>query len=767
MISTMEWLLALVIAALPIQAAAHYPTAEQTRAEFESVCARLLAGDDPIFGRAPIEALEKRVSHADRAEEAILQDLSLLGFAYIRVGRLEEAERAITRARDIYRNLGLEAPKLWAYLSTMAGIVSLNLAEQRNCLTLTGEGACVLPVRPSAVHSEPALARQAGDRFLEALARQPEDIAARWLLNISRMLSGDYPDLVPPALQLPADRLTSEPIDKSLGSWMDVSTRLGVETLDLAGGAVVDDFDGDGLLDLVSTSWGPCDPMRAFRNLGPDGFEDVTTAWGLDAQLGGLNLTHADFDNDGDLDLLVLRGAWLGTEGRIRNSLLRNDLDGEAARFVDVSVAAGIAYPAYPTQAGAWGDYDNDGDLDLYVANEADDIVIDPSLANNTIREGHPAQLFRNNGNGTFTDVARTAGVRDRGFAKGAAWGDYDNDGDLDLYVSNLGPNVLFRNDGNGRFTDVTSEVGGQGQDRRTFSTWFFDFDHDGDLDLFAASYNVPADVIAAHYLGVELIAEGWETRSDRTLSNPILFRNDDGRLTDASAELGLKQPVLTMGANYGDIDGDGYLDLYLGTGMPDFAALNPNVLFINQDGAHFSDQTFATGLGHLQKGHAVAFGDLDFDGDEDLYQQLGGAFPYDRYRNALYLNPNDDPERRWLVLRLRGSPSNRFAVGARVRIEVEDATGQMRRLERVVSSGSSFGGSSLQLEVGLGTARAIRSVAVAWPGQAPGAAKVLSGFELDRYYLVEEGAEKPVLIPTESFRYQLGRQRMHHHEEP
>ena len=165
------------------------------------------------------------------------------------------------------------------------------------------------------------------------------------------------------------------------------------------------------------------------------------------------------------------------------NSLLRNNIDRGDATFTDVTEAAGLSEPALPTQAAAWGDIDNDGDLDLYIGNESRSE--DP-----TSPHAYPAQLFRNNGNGTFTDVALSAGVANFRYTKGAALGDFDNDGDLDLYVSNVGPNRLYRNEGDGTFVDVAAELGVEEPAGRSFAAWFFDYDNDGWLDLFVSAYD-------------------------------------------------------------------------------------------------------------------------------------------------------------------------------------------------------------------------------------------------------------------------------------
>ncbi|HSL83724.1 MAG TPA: FG-GAP-like repeat-containing protein, partial [Thermoanaerobaculia bacterium] len=615
-------------------------------------------------------------------------------------------------------------------------MVHLQRAEDQNCLGMRTAASCILPIAPEAVHHHPEEARRAGDLFARALELAPDDVGARWLLALARMLEGRYPEGVPEPLRLPEEALRPE---APFPRWIDVAGTLGVAATDLSGGAVMDDFDGDGWLDLVSTSWDPCAPMKAFRNDGRGGFEDVTRAWGLDVQLGGLNLVHADYDGDGDLDLLVLRGAWLGGDGLIRNSLLRNDLAGPSGRFVDVTVAAGLAYPAYPTQTAAWADYDGDGDLDLYVGNESPIGSTRPTTLSGRTGRSFPSQLFENRGDGTFVDVARRAGVANLRFAKGVAWGDYDGDGHPDLYVSNIGPNRLYRNlgpDAGGvvTFTDVAPETGTAEPAGGSFATWFFDYDQDGDLDLWVGRYDAPVETVLGSYLGLPASGGAEAAGGPGAGETPVVYRNDGGRFTDASAELGLTRPLLPMGANFGDLDNDGFPDVYLGTGVPDFAALMPNVMYRNDGGRRFVDVTFAGGFGQLQKGHGIAFGDFDRDGDQDLFQQLGGAYPYDEAPNALYENPGSDHA--WIAVELAGARANRFGVGARIEARVR-AGGEVRSVHAVAGSSGSFGGSSLVQEMGLGPADELLSLGISWPGA--GARQRFEGLPLRRYYRVEE----------------------------
>ncbi|MCZ6800864.1 MAG: CRTAC1 family protein, partial [Nitrospirae bacterium] len=469
----------------------------------------------------------------------------------------------------------------------------------------------------------------------------------------------------------------------------DIAPDVGLDTFNLVGGAIMDDFDSDGFLDIITSTYDPHEPMLYYHNDGDGTFSDWSARANLTAQLGGFNLVQADYNNDGLLDILVLRGAWCGRKhGRQRNSLLRQNPDGT---FTDVTKASGLGKTAYPCLAAAWADYDKDGDLDIYIGNEY-----------------LPCELFRNNGDGTFTDVARRAGVRNMANTKGVTWGDYDNDGDADLYVSNLGqPNRLYRNNGDGTFTDVAKELGVSLDDslnRRTFAAWFWDVDNDGWLDLFVGGYpKGKVGIFAADYLGMPTSGERLR-----------LFRNDGtGHFIDVTKKMNLYHIQWPMGANYGDIDNDGFLDCYLGTGAPGFDYLVPNVMYRNIGGTRFANITTATGVGHLQKGHAIAFGDLDRDGDQDIFAQMGGWYPADGFHNALFENPGNSNH--WIMIKLIGAQSNRSAIGAQIKLVVDTEVNE-RLIYRVVGSGGSFGASSLQQEIGVGTADHIKMLEVYWP---------------------------------------------------
>jgi hypothetical protein len=200
------------------------------------------------------------------------------------------------------------------------------------------------------------------------------------------------------------------------------------------------------------------------------------------------------------------------------------------------------------------------------------------------------------------------------------------------------------------------------------------------------------------------------------------------------------------MGSNYGDLDNDGWLDFYLGTGDPDLLTVVPNRMFRNAEGRRFQDVTTRGGFGHVQKGHAVCFADLDNDGDQDVYADMGGAYSGDVAPNILFANPGHGHH--WLKLQLVGNRANRPGIGARLKLVVSGPSGE-RVLHRTVGTGGSFGTNPLRQEIGLADARVIRSMEIRWPGS--GTVQVLRELEPDRLYRVTEGRESPEVVPLRS----------------
>ena len=676
------------------------------------------------YYRALVEKLRESGAAADpRGKVRLLDARFTLASELLRAGSSEEAARE-------YRQLQDSAdPRFRQTLQMLVGISWLRLGEQENCLLRHDIDSCLLPVRDSGVHQDPRGSRAAVEEFLAVLEETPGDLGARWLLNLASMTLGEYPHSLPGEHLIPPQAFAS---GYDIGRFDDVAPALGLDVVGLSGGGIMEDFDGDGHLDILASSWGLRDQVRYFRNLGDGAFADLTAEAGLTGIVGGLNALQGDYDNNGFADVLVLRGAWLDRDGKYPNSLLAN-LGG--GRFVDATETAGLL-TSHPTQTAAWGDFDNDGWLDLFVGNET------------VSAERHPCELFRNFGAGAsparFRDQAEAAGAAATGYVKGVVWGDFDNDGRLDLYVSRLSPdepNLLYHNrgedaDGRWRFADVAAEAGVTGP-AHSFPAWFWDYDNDGWLDLFAAGFKGDVGDVAAAYLGLPHDAQ-----------TPRLYRNNgDGTFADVTREAGLDEPLIAMGSNYGDLDNDGYLDCYIGTGDPYMATVVPNRMFRNAGGEHFQDVTTSGGFGHLQKGHGVAFGDIDQDGDQDIFAVIGGAFTGDVYQNVLFRNPGHG--NRWIKLKLEGRRSNRAAIGARIRVLVRTAAGT-RSIESTVSSGGSFGASPLRREIGLGRAESIASLEVFWP--ASGERQVFREPPLERTLYIREGDPQPEVRVFEPF---------------
>ncbi len=691
---------------------------ERVRAEFETICKGFREGRNPFYGLAQIEELERQLAAASGADPGRRVALrGALAQELLRIGRSDESVRLLEEALAIATSEKLPADDRLHVLRDL-GLAQLRRGEQKNCIGFHGPAACILPIEAAGVHRDAAPARAALAAYRLYLAERPEDLTVRWLASVAAMTAGRYPEGLPESLRAEPKSFAQA---VKFPRFRDVSMDAGLHVMDPSGGAIADDFDGDGLLDLVTTTINPCAPMRFFRNAGKGRFVEATREAGLDSQFGGLNVIHADYDNDGALDLLVLRGAWFAADGRQRLSLLRNDGRGV---FTDVTREAGLAARAYPTQAGAWADYDNDGVLDLYVGSEVDDEGI-----------AYPSRLFRGRGDGTFEEVAEKAGVENFRMAKGVAWGDYDGDRYPDLYVSNIGPNRLYRNNRDGTFTDVAPAAEVVEPIGRSFATWFFDYDNDGRLDLFVADYGSPLEDVVGVYFGRR--APG---------GHPRLYHNEGGgRFRDASRDAGLTDPLLPMGSNFGDLDNDGFLDIYLGTGLPSFESLMPNRMYRNVAGRRFEDVTFAGGFGHLQKGHGVAFADLDEDGDQDVFEQMGGAFPGDAYPSVVYENPGGGGS--WVKLLLVGTRSNRSAIGARIEVVVPAEGGGTRSFFRTVGASSSFGGSPYRQEIGIGRARKISRIEVLWP---TGERQVFEDARPGRSYEIREGVGtlKPLATP-------------------
>lgn len=696
--------------------------------------------ENPFLNVQIGEAAEKLFSSAANPTESV-QIRWKAAMNFLNAGathRAIEGFEAIDKIRT--QTPGMFGSRFLAQLRRYQAVAHLRLGEQENCLTNHTSESCILPISPAGVHKFPAGSSKAIEILQAQLERTPNDRAAAWLLNIAHMTLGQYPDKVPSRWLIGPEFLESK---HDIKKFTDVAGDLGLDVNDFAGGTITEDFDGDGDFDIMTSDWSLRGPMHYFQNNGDGTFTDRTVLAGLAGLVGGLHIVQGDYNNDGRPDVLILRGAWLFEAGRLPDSLLRNDGNGH---FTDVTEEAGLLTFS-PNQAATWLDFNNDGWLDLYFGYE--------SFGENI----YPCRLYRNNRNGTFTECGAAASAAVVGFVKGVTSGDFNNDGRSDLYLSRRGqPNVLLRNDGplkeggdwqsDWKFTDVSVQAGVT-EPIASFPTWFFDYNNDGWQDIFVAGYSIKdAGDIAADYVGGEHNAERVR----------VYRNNQDGSFSDVTKAAQVYTVVHAMGSNFGDFDNDGWLDMYLGTGDPDLATLIPNRAFRNAGGEFFQDVTTSGGFGHLQKGHAVSFADLDRDGDQDIYHSVGGAYEGDYYRNVLFENPGHGNH--WLAIKLDGVQSNAAAIGARIKVTI-DEKGAERSIHRTVTTGGSFGSNPLQQHIGLGSAVLVKSLEVFWP--VTGKTQRFEQLRADRFYQLREGGQCSE-VQLSAFKFKKGAGAAHKH---
>jgi hypothetical protein len=651
-----------------------------------------------LVGLAVLQAEEEAIRLPFRTPKeqvyAAAQVLDQIGLVSLYEGRYAEASAAWRKALSLGRRGDIPEHSK-ARMLALVGIAGLRRAEAENDRSKHDESSGSVPSASAAIYSRQSGAREALEQFTAYLNEWPEDLRVRWLLNIAYMRLGEYPEKVPPQFVVPLELSQST---LSVGRHQDVAPQAGLTSRgpNQAGGSVFDDFNGDGLPDLLTTSLDVDRGTALFVNRGDGTFVDQSTQAGLDDQVFAFNVSHADFDNDGDLDVVLVRGAG---EQPMRLSLLRNNGDG---RFEDVTFQAGLGEPI-ASGAAAWGDYDNDGWVDLYVCGEFSTAATDRGRVHPDTR--NRCRLYRNRADGTFRDVALIAQVANEHLAKGAAWGDYDDDGHIDLLVANAdGPARLYHNEGDGTFRDVAGKTGLAGSPTGQ-ACWFLDYDNDGRLDLYVSDDQTTMAQAVTVALGLPV----EKPNSSR------LYRNlgDDG-YREVGHEIGLNRPIPVLGGNFGDIDNDGYLDIYLATGWWACSSLISNQLLKSTDGARFEDVTSSSGAGQLQKGRSVSFADWNDDGDLDLFVGLGGRTPGDRAYNILFQNPGNDHH--WIKVRLIGTKTNRAAIGAKIRVDVKSADGHARSIHRTAGISSSSGGNSFVQSIGLADATRVAAVTVAWP---------------------------------------------------
>ena len=513
-------------------------------------------------------------------------------------------------------------------------------------------------------------------------------------------------------------------------------------------GVAVADYDGDGDDDVLFLN--QLGPNALYRNKGDGTFDDVTDEAGPLAMNDRIKVAAAfgDYDNDDDQDLYI-------TSTRGGNVLFENLGDGH---FRDVTDEAGVALVAH-SQTPAFFDFDNDGDLDLYVTNTAkwttDDFDAD---AKYYVGLNHPDELvrprdyehnvlYRNDGRGRFIDVTREARLEGKGWGGDVATFDYDDDGYLDLLVTNMfGMSQLYRNDGQGHFDDLTHQTL-----RRTsfgaIGCKAFDFDNDGRLDLFMADMHsdmwmddpdprktqpyLPAKKYGYRYGPKPEVNSRWmeiETRfmeknrlsHDELLFGNSLFRNDgDGRFEEVSDAAGM-ETFWPWGVAVGDFDGDGYEDIFLPSGMGFPFIYWPNCLMRNKGDGTFANVAEREGveppaaglylperIGGRQAARSsrcAAVGDFDGDGRLDLM--------VNNFNGPPYYFKNQFPPRHYVAFRLRGARSNHDAIGAVVKLFI----GPRVMVRQVHTTGGYLSQSSKTLHFGLGDNERIDRAQIQWP---------------------------------------------------
>jgi hypothetical protein len=482
------------------------------------------------------------------------------------------------------------------------------------------------------------------------------------------------------------------------------------------------DFDNDGFVDLYFISGAPGSSNALYRNNHDGTFTDVTQKAGAGAATTAYKTGVAvgDYDNDGDLDLYITAFG--------PNILLRNNGNGT---FTDVTAAAGVAGGAreWSTSTGFF-DYDRDGDLDLYVANYLDVRDENPwcgqrtpgyrMYCNPTIFEGTPDRLFRNNGDGTFTDVSSRAGIANpAGKGLGVVFCDFDRDGDPDIYVANdLVRNFLYRNNGDGTFADVAYGAGVgfdiNGKPQAGMGVDCGDIDGDGYPELFVTNFSQ------------EL--------------NTLYQNRGDGTFEDVTQKVGLGSGYLPLGfgTKMYDVDNDGDLDLHVTNGhvVDNVKLYQPNLSYEQKDllyenvGGRFKDISAESGpaLQALRVGRGLAVADYDNDGYVDVaILSLG--------RRAVLLKNQAARRGNWVEIRAQGTASNSFGLGASVRATIEGKT-IVREISNVASYLSS---SDTRLHLGLGPAREIQRLEIQWPS---GRKQVLDGVAVNQILTVKEPAK-------------------------
>lgn len=483
-------------------------------------------------------------------------------------------------------------------------------------------------------------------------------------------------------------------------------------------------------------------------------FTDIAPSLGVNIISMGFGSNPMDYDQDGDLDLLFLNHTkYL--------SLFQQQHDGSV---INVAATSGLMLPG-DDHGAAWGDCDNDGKLDLYVA------------------KGHnePNMLYRNQGNNTFLEIASQAGVADTGRGRGSSWVDYNNDGLLDIYMTNAfyegSSDKLYRNDGDCSFTDVTAQAGDIGLRFHKNGPSWADYDNDGYMDMLATSgYKLPNDP-----LGLDMNVNLYHNNGDGTFTdvtgaagiiseatngmawgdynndgymdlftlgcswnrgNRLYQNNGDGTFMNVAACAGVATNLGSEDAAWGDFNHDGYLDLYVTNAGDTVNGDQPNYLYLNNQDGTFTDVALASGAAGSNDGQSGGTTVTDYNGDGFLDIVITKGLATNSLAGPHELLLNSGNEGNWLQIKLQGVESNSFGIGARVAITTDvgmELVGQMN------GGVHHFSQDEMLLNFGLGDSSFVDTIAINWPS---GITQTLTNVSVNQKLTIIENTGEPIPTP-------------------